>query len=114
MGDQGSWSIPSSRGGCCSRSGSCVCSKRGTIGVLGKVKKIEVVEIDAKVSNVELDCDIQAFFVVGSRLDTEACVVEVVIIAESFAPTEEVIMDEGEVKVFKGSADMRMIRRISV
>ena len=79
--------------GCCSCSASCGYSKRGTAGVLGEVKEVEVVEVDVEMSNVKLDRDIEAFFVVGPGLDADASAVEVVIVFEAFAAIEEMIMD---------------------
>ena len=84
------------------------------MGAVGEVEEIEIVEIDAKLSNVKLDGDIEAFFVAGFGLDAETCTVEVVVTVESFATTKEVIMEDGEVKVCKRITDMRGVCDVSV
>ena len=74
-----------SSSGCCSCSASGSYSKRGIVGVFGEVKEVEVVEVNVKPGNVELDCDIEAFFVVSSGLDADARAVEIIVAYKAFA-----------------------------
>ena len=79
-----------------------------------KVKEVEVVEIDAELGNVKLNSHIKSIVLISFILNSATSVTKVVIVVKLLATIEKVIMDNGELELFKSSLDTGDVSWVSV